>query len=83
MSHVARSQAVHIGASESAESYLSIPKIIAAAQATGADAIHPGSFTPSSSPLALGSRTLGYGFLSENASFAEACEKAGIIFIGA
>jgi len=58
-------QAVHIGAAPSKESYLVIPKIIAAAQQTGAEGIHPG-----------------YGFLSENAEFAEAVEKAGLIFIG-
>ncbi len=57
--------AVHIGPSPAKESYLVIDKIIAAAKATGADAIHPG-----------------YGFLSENVAFAEACEAAGIIFVG-
>ena len=57
--------AVHIGAGPSAESYLAIEKIIAAAQSSGADAIHPG-----------------YGFLSENAEFVEACDAAGITFIG-
>ena len=58
-------QAVHIGGSQAAESYLNIASIIAAAIDTDSDAIHPG-----------------YGFLSENASFADACLKAGIIFIG-
>jgi acetyl-CoA carboxylase, biotin carboxylase subunit len=58
-------QAVHIGASPSKDSYLVISKIIAAAQQTGADGIHPG-----------------YGFLSENADFAEAVAAAGITFIG-
>jgi propionyl-CoA carboxylase alpha chain len=62
--HDAR-EAIHIGAAPSSESYLSIAKIIAAAQRTNADAIHPG-----------------YGFLAENAAFAQACEDAGIIFIG-
>jgi 3-methylcrotonyl-CoA carboxylase alpha subunit len=58
-------EAVLIGPAAARESYLSIPKIIAAAQQTGADAIHPG-----------------YGFLSENAEFADAVAKAGLIFIG-
>lgn len=58
-------EAICIGAAPSAESYLRIDKIIAAAKETGADAIHPG-----------------YGFLSENEDFAEACDKAGLIFIG-
>ena len=56
---------VRIGPASAAESYLSIPAIIEAARATGADAIHPG-----------------YGFLAENADFAEACADAGIVFIG-
>jgi len=58
-------EAVHIGASPSAESYLLGERIIQACLDTGADAVHPG-----------------YGFLSENASFAEALAKAGITFIG-
>jgi 3-methylcrotonyl-CoA carboxylase alpha subunit len=58
-------EAIHLGASESALSYLDIEKIMAAATKTGAQAIHPG-----------------YGFLSENAKFAERCEEAGIRFIG-
>ncbi len=58
-------EAVHIGPSPAAESYLRGEKIIAAAQATGSDAIHPG-----------------YGFLSENADFAQAVIDAGIIWVG-
>ncbi len=58
-------EAVHIGPTPSAESYLKVDKILAAAKATGAEAIHPG-----------------YGFLSERAYFVDACEKAGIVFIG-
>lgn len=54
-----------IGPAAAKESYLNIPSIIAAAEATGASAIHPG-----------------YGFLSENADFAEMVEKSGFIFIG-
>ncbi|MCH9617379.1 MAG: Biotin carboxylase [Chlamydiia bacterium] len=54
-----------IGGSASKDSYLNISRIIAAAEITGADAVHPG-----------------YGFLSENASFAEIVEKSGLTFIG-
>ena len=57
--------AVCIGPASSKESYLKMDRIIAAAEITGADAIHPG-----------------YGFLSENARFAEICESSGIVFIG-
>jgi 3-methylcrotonyl-CoA carboxylase alpha subunit len=59
-------QAVHIGPSPARESYLVGERIIAAAKATGAEAIHPG-----------------YGFLSENAEFAEAVTAAGLIWVGA
>jgi 3-methylcrotonyl-CoA carboxylase alpha subunit len=58
-------EAVHIGPSPAAESYLVGAKIIAAAQQTGADAIHPG-----------------YGFLSENADFAQAVLDAGLVWVG-
>ncbi len=58
-------EAVCIGPPSSAESYLSIPKIMAAVEITNADAVHPG-----------------YGFLAENAGFAEVCEEYGIKFIG-
>ncbi|MDQ4138802.1 MAG: urea carboxylase [Actinomycetota bacterium] len=58
-------QAVHIGPAAAADSYLRIDRILEAAKATGAGAIHPG-----------------YGFLSENVEFANACEEAGITFIG-
>jgi 3-methylcrotonyl-CoA carboxylase alpha subunit len=57
--------AVLIGSAPARESYLNIPRIIAAASSCGADAIHPG-----------------YGFLSENPAFAEACAEAGIVFVG-
>lgn len=57
--------AVPIGGSRPAESYLLGDRIIAAALATGAQAIHPG-----------------FGFLSENAEFADAVERAGLVFIG-
>ena len=58
-------EAVRIGPASASESYLRGDLIIAAAKATGAQAIHPG-----------------YGFLSENATFAEACAAEGIVFIG-
>ena len=58
-------ETVCIGPAPSTKSYLNIPAIIAAAEITGAVAIHPG-----------------YGFLSENADFAEQVENSGFIFIG-
>jgi acetyl-CoA carboxylase, biotin carboxylase subunit len=58
-------EAVCIGKPASADSYLNIPHIMAAAEITNADAIHPG-----------------YGFLAENARFAEICGEHGIKFIG-
>jgi acetyl-CoA carboxylase biotin carboxylase subunit len=66
LKHVAMAdESVCIGPPPSAHSYLDIPAIIAAAEVTDAQAIHPG-----------------YGFLSENADFAERVEKSGFIFIG-
>jgi len=56
---------VCIGPPPARDSYLNIPRIIAAAEITGADAIHPG-----------------YGFLAENAEFAEICAASKITFIG-
>jgi acetyl-CoA carboxylase, biotin carboxylase subunit len=56
---------VCIGPPQARDSYLNIPRLIAAAEVTGADAIHPG-----------------YGFLAENAEFAEICERSDIVFIG-
>jgi acetyl-CoA carboxylase biotin carboxylase subunit len=58
-------EAVCIGRPQSADSYLNIPHLMAAAEITNADAIHPG-----------------YGFLAENARFAEICGEHGIKFIG-
>jgi 3-methylcrotonyl-CoA carboxylase alpha subunit len=58
-------EAVRVGPAPARESYLDIAALLAAARATGAEAIHPG-----------------YGFLAENAEFAEACTAAGLIFIG-
>ena len=58
-------EAICIGPPAAGESYLKIDRIIAAAEISGADAIHPG-----------------YGFLSENAKFAEIVEAHGIIFVG-
>ena len=58
-------ESVCIGPPPASESYLNIPRLLAACEITGADAIHPG-----------------YGFLSENAKFAEILEEHGITFIG-
>lgn len=58
-------ETVCIGPAIATESYLNIPRIISAAEVTGADAIHPG-----------------YGFLAENADFAEQIERSGFTFIG-
>lgn len=58
-------QALSLGEGAAAGTYLAVDKILAAAKASGAQAIHPG-----------------YGFLSENAAFAEACEAADIVFVG-
>ncbi|MBK8601910.1 MAG: acetyl-CoA carboxylase biotin carboxylase subunit [Saprospiraceae bacterium] len=58
-------EAVCIGPPPSKDSYINIPRIMAAVEITNADAVHPG-----------------YGFLSENADFAEVCTQYGVKFIG-
>ena len=58
-------EAVRIGGPAPRDSYLQWQRILDAAQATGAQAVHPG-----------------YGFLSENEEFAQACADAGLVFIG-
>ncbi|MBP7565851.1 MAG: acetyl/propionyl/methylcrotonyl-CoA carboxylase subunit alpha [Burkholderiaceae bacterium] len=64
--HVAAcDESVHVGGSAPRDSYLQWQRILDAAKATGAQAIHPG-----------------YGFLSENEAFAQACADAGLVFIG-
>ena len=64
--HVALAdEAILLGPAPVNASYLDAARVLAAAQKTGADAIHPG-----------------YGFLSENTEFAEACAAAGVVFVG-
>ena len=58
-------EAVCVGPPAATESYLNVPRLIAAAEITGADAVHPG-----------------YGFLAENAEFAEICRESRLTFIG-
>ncbi len=58
-------QSVCIGGPYSSASYLNVTAVLAAAQITGAEAVHPG-----------------YGFLAENARFAEICEECGLTFVG-
>ncbi|ODU46269.1 acetyl-CoA carboxylase biotin carboxylase subunit [uncultured Aquimonas sp.] len=66
LKHVAMAdESVCIGPAPASESYLNVPALIAAAEVTDAQAIHPG-----------------YGFLSENADFAERVEQSGFVFIG-
>jgi acetyl-CoA carboxylase biotin carboxylase subunit len=58
-------EAVCVGPAPAIQSYLNVPRLIAAAEITGADAIHPG-----------------YGFLAENAEFAQICQESNLVFIG-
>ena len=58
-------EAVCIGPAQASESYLKVSRIVAAAEITGAEAVHPG-----------------YGFLAENAEFAEICQRSDLVFVG-
>jgi 3-methylcrotonyl-CoA carboxylase alpha subunit len=58
-------RAVSLGSGDARETYLNVNRVVDAARACGADALHPG-----------------YGFLSERAELAAACEEAGLIFVG-